>query len=112
MADPLFDENHILSLLSVPINRDNIDAVQAGAVQALMDLYDRKVTREEFVACLAPCLVLYGQAAKLWILHNVKDVHDAGYLETEKFDEASEGLCDSMRKHCETVIEIVKRQYD
>ena len=109
MADPLLDEDQIIQLLSVPISAANINALQAGAVQALCDLYDRKTTREEFTSKAAACIGLYGQCAKLWLLANVQQVHAEGELDTARFVTATEGLTDIVRKQAEVVIEIVQR---
>lgn len=109
MSDPVLDEDFILHMLKVPVIADNIETIQGGAVQALIDMYDRKVTREEFIAGAAPCLGLYGQAAKLWMLHNVRDVFEAGNLELSKFTDADQRMTQILRKQCEVVIELVKR---
>lgn len=109
MADPIMDEDYIRALLSIPVKVDNSDAIQAGAVQALIDLYDRKVTREEFCQSASACITLYGQCAKFWMLHNIADVFKQGDLDQAKFDKADEAFTALIRKQTETVIEIVKR---
>lgn len=91
-GDPVLDEEGILELLSVPVSPATIAALQAGAVQALLDLYDRKVTREEFIQSAAPCIELHAQAAKLWMLGNINRVHAQGELTEERFRQAHEGL--------------------
>jgi hypothetical protein len=111
-SDPIFDEDMIRSLLSMPCDIEHTDTIQAGAVQTMIDLYDRKVTREEFCASLAPCLALYGQAAKLWLLHNIQDVFLAEQLTIQKFTDADKSMTEVLRKQCNTVIEIVKRMQD
>jgi hypothetical protein len=109
MADPVLDEAHIIQLLRAPATVEMINILQAGAVQALMDLYDRKVTRDDFAAMASPCIALYSQTAKLWLLHNIQDVFDGGDLTHERFVVASEGLSEIIRKWAEVVIEQVKR---
>jgi len=109
MADPRLDEDYIRALLSVPVTHENTDAIQQGAVQALIDLYDRKVTRDEFLTAGAACLSLYGQCSKLWMLHNVRAVYKDGTLTDQKFLDADKAFCDIIRKQSETVVEIVKR---
>lgn len=91
-GDPVLDEEGILELLRVPVQPETISALQAGAVQALLDLYDRKVTREEFIKSAAPCIELHAQAAKLWMLTNIWRVHSSGDLTDDRFKVASEGL--------------------
>lgn len=109
MADPVLDEEMIADLLKCPISPENVGRIQAGAMQALMDLYDRKATRDEFIAMATPCVALYGQTSKLWLLANVRMVFDSGDLDTNRFEQAQTGLSDIIRVQCETVIEIVKR---
>lgn len=109
MSNPIFDEDYIKGLLSVPVNHENCDALQSGTVQALIDLFDRKVTRDEFIAGCVPCLSLYGQVAKLWMLHNIQDVFDEGHLSKEKFERADSEMAAVIRRQAEAVIELVKR---
>jgi len=109
MADPLFDEELIVHLLKTAVSPENVARLQHGTVQALVDLYDRKVTREEFTSSASLCLALYAQTAKLWLLSNVEDVYNEGALDTERFKLARDGLCDVIRKQSEGVIDIVKR---
>jgi len=109
MSDPVLDEENIIDLLRCPVKAATVGRLQAGAVQAMIDLYDRKVTREEFINALAPCITLYGSAAKIWMLANVRAVHEDGDLDTAKFDHAMSALEDLTRKQSETVVEVVKR---
>lgn len=109
MADPVFDEELIIQLLKSTVSVDNVGRIQQGAVHALVDLYDRKVTRDEFTTMAAVVLALYGQSSKLWVLNNIKEVHDAGELDTERFNNARIALEDVCRKQCESVIDILKR---
>ena len=109
MSDPVLDEQYIIELLRCPVKAETVTMLQGGAVQALIDLYDRKVTREEFANLASPCLALYGQTAKLWLLANIEGVFDSGDLDKDRFVKAREGLENLVRKQAETVIEIVKR---
>lgn len=109
MADPVLDEDHIVQLLTVPVRADTISYLQQGAVQAMIDLYDRKVTREDFIEMLAPCIALYGQAAKLWILANIEAVHDSGELDKARFIKARHGLAEIIQKQTASVVEVVEK---
>jgi hypothetical protein len=109
MADPILNEQEIILLLRAAASPDNVARLQTGAVQALIDLYDRKVTREEFLHSAAPCLTLYGSAAKLWLLENIHGVYAEGALDQERFTQAARGLEDLIRKQAESVIDIVRR---
>lgn len=109
MADPILDEEGIKELMRVPVKAEHVHMIQAGCAQALIDLYDRKVTREEFSHMASPIIALYAQTAKLWMLASIEMVHDAGDLDKRRFELARDGLEDLIRKQCESVIEVVKR---
>lgn len=109
MSDPVFDEDYICALLAVPVNLQMIVTLQTGALQALIDLYDRKVTREEFMNNVAPCVTLYGQCAKLWMLASVQKAYAENDLTEERFQQTEKSMVELIRKQSQTVIEIVKR---
>lgn len=110
MASPVLDEDWMIQLLKTPTSIDHgTDRVQAGAAQALVDLFDRKVQREFFVEHAGPCLSLYGQCAKLWILRHIKTVFDEGELTAEAFEKADRGLSDLIRRQGAEVVAIVKQ---
>ena len=109
MVSPLLDEDWMITLLrSAPVN-DGLDRIQAGAAQALIDLYDRKVTRDVFLEHATPCFALYGQCAKLWLLKHIQDVYDEGMLDSAAFKKAETGLADLIRRQAEETINLVKR---
>lgn len=109
MAAPILDEDEIIRYLKSPCNVEMINIIQSGAVQALMDMYDRETTRDEFLRMAAPCIALHSQCAKLWLLNNIHEVFKGGDLTDDRFVQAKEGLSDLIRKQTETVIESVKR---
>lgn len=113
MGDPILDEDYIITLLragpEAGTTGEAVAIVQQGAIQALMDIYDRKVTRDEFSHLASPCIALYGQAAKLWLLNNIHDVFAGGDLDEARFRLALDALVELMRKQSDTVIEIVER---
>lgn len=109
MADPIIDEELIMALLKGTVCPDNVNRLQQGAIFALVDLYDRKVTRDEFTNMASSCIALYGQLAKLWVLRNIEQVYDEGELDKPRFHTARDALQDVIRAQCEGVIDIVKR---
>jgi hypothetical protein len=109
VADALLNERYIKELLRMPPTLSNCDAIQTGAAQTLLDIYDRKVTREEFMAMAGRCLSLYAQCSKMWVLNSIREVHLDGTLTDAKFDEANAEIADIIRKMAEQVIEDVKR---
>lgn len=108
-SDPLLDEDGILMLLNAVISPATTNALQAGAVQTLLDLYDRKVTRAEFCEHGSECLALYGSVAKLWMLNNIHEVFAEHGLTEDKFAHAERQLVELIRKQTTTLIEQVKR---
>jgi hypothetical protein len=109
MADPVLDENIILALLQCAPLQENLGRIQQGAVQALMDLYDRKVTREEFASAASPCLALFGQCSKLWMLGNIENAFRAGVVDQNTLDEARAAIQDLLSKQIESVVGVVER---
>lgn len=103
--DPRMDEEMILNLLR---SGENAQAIQAGAVQALLDMYDRGVTREVFCNHASACLALYSHVAKLWMLNNIRAPFDAGGLTAGSFIAAEKHLLDVIGKQAEEVIALVK----
>jgi hypothetical protein len=109
MVDAVLDEEHIVALLTCDIKVENVNRIQAGAVQTILDLYDRKTTREEFIKLCSPCIALYGQMAKLWMLHNMKHLYLNGDITEERLDHAVVGMEGIITTQIETVIGIVRR---
>jgi hypothetical protein len=112
MADPVFDEELIVELFKSAVNRENTGRIQQAAVHMLADLYDRGVTRDEFISMATLCISLYAQCAKLWVLGNVEEVFDAGDLTNERFKIGSGQLEEIIRKQCMDAIEVMKRLQD
>lgn len=109
MADPVFDESCVIALLQSTARPENVARLQTGAVQALVDLYDRKATREEFINNAGTCIALYGQVSKLWMLDNIEAANADGVLDKNCFETARRGLEDLIRHQSERVVEIVRR---
>ena len=110
-GDPLFDEDHIIHLLQSPVKVENIDLLQAGSVQTICDLFDRKVTREEFIAGLALGLQLYGMLAKLWLLDNIESLTKQfdGHMPQEKWDAARSQSLMVITEQRVSMIDLVER---
>lgn len=109
MAGPILNEDYIKALLSVPVERDSVHRIQDGAVQTLLDLYDRKVTREEFIQNAAPCVLLYGQAAKYWALCTLYEKVLTDTLEKDEMRAIMEGLRINICAQTAIVADIVDR---
>lgn len=110
-GDPLFDEDHIIHLLQSPVKVENIDLLQSGTVQTICDLFDRKATREEFIAGLALGLQLYGMLAKFWLLDNIEETTKQfdGHLPQEKWDSARSTSVAVITEQRKSMIDLVER---
>lgn len=109
MVSPILNEKLIIDLLKTPAGNDGAMRIQHGAVYALVDVHDRKATREEFTTMAEVCLALYAQSAKLWVLNNIEEAFNQGGVNANSFANAREELINVMRKQSEAVIDIVKR---
>ena len=109
MSDPYYDEDHIKELLSVSVRVDNLDAIQAGAVQTMCDLYDRGVTREEYSQSMAMCLALYGQCAKLYMLNSLHTTFSDNGLTEQAFQAIFDMLKQVIESQAEQVTGLVER---
>jgi hypothetical protein len=95
-CDPLIDEEFMVEALSTKVSPQTIARLQTGAMLLLIDAYDRKTTRGEF-AQIADCAVkAYAQAAKLWLMTNIKESDDGGFLTTDAIGEAQCALIASV----------------
>jgi ABC-type transporter Mla MlaB component len=91
-ADPLVDEEFMVEALSTKVSPQTIARLQTGAMMLLIDAYDRKTTRMEFAQIADAAVKAYGQTAKLWLLTNIKEASDSGYLDADHIDEAQVAL--------------------
>lgn len=109
MADPVLDEDIIIHFLKAPPVKEHAGRIQSGAIQALLDLFDRKVTRDEFAPAAGNCVLLYSSASKLMILESMRELAADNALTSDKFDTALEQLSELMRVQAGSIIEMVER---
>lgn len=109
MADPVFDEDDIIHLLRAPVVPGAIDALQRGSMQALLDLYDRKVDRKEFIAAGSLCVTMYAMLSRVYVLKSIEQLFRDGELAQGSFDKANEEIAQLVRVQAEALIEVVKR---
>lgn len=109
MADPVFDEDEIIACLRAPVTDDTLTVLQDGAMKALLDLYDRKVTRDEFIKMASPCVALYGHINKMWLLASILGAFTDKKLTESAFTEANATITSFIRRDAEVVVEHVKR---
>ena len=109
MSDPILDEDLIEHLLSCPVTVETLDAVQAGAAQALIALYDRKVLRDVFITEAGACIALYGHCSKFRTLNSICDAFRTNDLTDEHFVVAHTKLTELITAQAKTVHEIIGR---
>lgn len=91
-ADPIVDEEFMIEALSTKVSPQTIARLQIGAMLLLVDAYDRKTTRMEFAQIADAAVKAYAQTAKLWLMTNIKEASDGGFLDADHIDEAQVAL--------------------
>lgn len=109
MADPILDEQEILQDLHTPVSPATVARLQMAVVGAMCDLYDRKVTREQFLALLGPCISMYGACAKLHTIDRVRTAHRAGEVTEENLNVTVTASEDKLRTYVGAVRGIMKQ---
>src|ERR1700679_3504819 len=109
MSGPILDEDAISGLLKCDASVGNIPRIQAAAIQTLLDVYDRKVTRGEFINMAAACVSLHAQCAKLFMLASIQNAFADQTLDANAFDSAHDGMTDLISKQMVTVSGIIDR---
>ncbi len=108
-TDPVLDEGNIVALLKSPVTARGLPELQAGAAQALIDMYDRDGTRKEFVMHGSNCLALYSSVGRLNILHSILDMINREEFNREKVIKAIEDLTAITRAQSELVCNTMER---
>lgn len=70
--DPLIDESILIEALDVTISSETIQQIQSGAFLLVLDAWDRKVTRDQFIAALGAAQALIDSVARVSLMSNVK----------------------------------------
>ena len=112
MADPILDETYIIDDLAAPVSLEHLTYIKRGSVQALLDMHDRQLTRENFLQMAGDAVSLYAMLARFEILDSLGDLFKSGTLKQETFDKAFRDLTnlivakqDQVRKHMEFVMQ-------
>lgn len=105
----ILDECVILHLLEAPPAASNTERLQNGALNTVIDMYDRKVTRDEFIAGIGHALNLYGQCAKLYVLAHVKGSFDRNELNAADFKTVEEALVARISGSAQYLTKLVER---
>src|SRR4051812_48296436 len=60
-------------MLDCKVQVDNTSRLQAGAMMSLVDGFDRKINREQYLKLLLAAFSMYAQLAKLYLLGEVRE---------------------------------------
>ena len=96
MADPVLDENLIIDLIETEPTPDSVMRLMAGATMLLVDAFDRRITRDAFVAIAHTALALHSYASQYGGVVNTRRLLRAGTLDdavlTSSLDSATKLL--------------------
>src|SRR5882672_938498 len=95
MTDPVLHEPTIMDTLDCTPYPENTSRLQAAALLCLIDAYDRKLTRENFVTLASAALSLHTQIGKLFLIDSIRENDRIGMLDTAMLDKAARG-CQGM----------------
>jgi len=73
MGDPQLDEDMIIHMIQQPVTQLTLPYLQQAAMMVLTDLWDRKVTREEFGLSAGKAITMYTALAKLHVHYAMLD---------------------------------------
>lgn len=105
MGDPQLDEDMIIHMIQQPVTQLTLPYLQQAAMMVLTDLWDRKVTREEFGLSAGKATTMYTALAKLHVLMNVRTAIADNKLDYAMLDASMDKLHEIIGKR---VIELVK----
>ena len=99
MPTPLLNEHMIIEELQLPVNITTIGQLQAQAILATVDSYDRHLKREPFVDGMSTAFALHSAAGRLQTLISIQNLIKTGAQVPEKLDSAIKELTDLAGKH-------------
>ena len=107
-TEPRDIEDAILEDLGRPLNSDTVGRFQYAAIGALCDLYDRKVTSENYSKMATATVELYASCARLWQFHKLREAFQRGDVTLATIDRAIDGTERSIRSQVGAVENIIK----
>lgn len=73
---PKISEQMILDCLDVPVNGENIGALQSGAIMSVVDAFDRQIQREHFVMLCDHALTLHSAMGRMHTLLSTQHLQE------------------------------------
>lgn len=92
MADPLIEEQYMLSLLSLPANVGTVAQIKQGSLLSCVDAVDRKILRDPLIDILALSLSLTDTLGRMEIVQSMLPLLKDGSLKEENLVEANATL--------------------
>ncbi len=75
MTDPIIHEPTLLDHLDCTVGYDNVSRLQAASLMSLINAYDRKLTRDNFISLAERAMAMHSQMAKLFLMTGVCEHH-------------------------------------
>jgi hypothetical protein len=91
-GDPQINEAGCIFMLQQEINAETLPYHQNAAIQVIIDLYDRKVSREEFLKSAGTAVSFYATLAKLYVIEQTHALTVTNTLTLETVDTATAKL--------------------
>jgi hypothetical protein len=111
--DPIIDEDMVCAALDVTPNRENARQVQSGAFMLVVDAFDRKVTRDQFIATIGAATSLIDAVARVSLMVNVKNhLSNHGMVTTADVETAAHGCMELARQanvECQKMASLIKK---
>ena len=92
MTDPILYEPSIMQTLDCAAEVDNVQRLQAACMLSLVDAYDRKLTRDEFIVLCDAAVTLHTQMGKLYMIDSISNNYKFGHLDGPMIERAEAGL--------------------
>lgn len=98
-TDPIINEDMIIEALDCTLTSETIQQVQSGAFMLVLDAWDRKVTRDQFIAAVGAAQALVDAVARVSLMSNVKRCHAGkGGISDVDIETAAHGCMEMAKK--------------
>ena len=109
MTDPVLHEPTIMDTLDCRVDPVNTSRLQAAALLSLIDAYDRKLTRENFLVLAEAALGMHTQIGKFYMMSSIWDNHKIGLLDGVMIEKAVHGTNAMALKAHDELFGLMKR---
>lgn len=109
MVDSILDEALLVKCLKQEVIPENARSIMDGALAAVVDGYDRKVTRDEFMVLLSTSMTAYGAFARLACLKSLEISWKAEKVDAVALKTAEDYLTTLAKENISALTEFVER---